>query len=289
MAASTPKNHLPLTILAAACAITTLIAGLSINDRNLMQLFNPLQVLLLLVFVIWHGSQVYGAKGIAIFFVVSQVVSNAMENLSISTGFPFGNYHYSQGGMPFLFQVPIVIGLAYFAYGYLAWTLAKILLGSSLGSRVRSTAQTIILPLTAAFLMVMWDVIMDPINSTIRHYWIWENGGGFNGVPLTNYLGWFLTVYLFFQIFALLVRAPLKQQVSKVFWATPIKVYVATGLSFILMYLVAIPSVITDATGHSWDQRSIYETAAIVSLFTMIFAGFLATIKLLRSEETPHH
>ena len=39
--------------------------------------------------------------------------------------------------------------------------------------------------------------------ATIRHLWIWEQGGGYFGVPLTNYLGWFFTVYVFFQLFAL--------------------------------------------------------------------------------------
>jgi uncharacterized membrane protein len=54
--------------------------------------------------------------------------------------------------------------------------------------------------------MVAWDLCMDPTNSTIQRWWIWEQGGGYFGVPLTNYLGWFLTVYLFFQSFALYVR-----------------------------------------------------------------------------------
>src|SRR5207237_1427582 len=47
---------------------------------------------------------------------------------------------------------------------------------------------------------------MDPTSSTIRHSWIWEQGGGYFGVPLTNYLGWFFTVYVFFQLFALSLR-----------------------------------------------------------------------------------
>jgi hypothetical protein len=33
--------------------------------------------------------------------------------------------------------------------------------------------------------------------------WIWLNGGEYWGVPFTNFLGWFLTVYLIFQNFAL--------------------------------------------------------------------------------------
>ena len=43
----------------------------------------------------------------------------------------------------------------------------------------------------------------DPIRSTIEHIWIWRDGGGYNGVPLTNFLGWYLTVWIIYQTFAL--------------------------------------------------------------------------------------
>ena len=62
---------------------------------------------------------------------------------------------------------------------------------------------TFAVPFIASFMMVAWDLGMDPTSSTIRHSWIWEQGGGYFGVPLTNYLGWFFTVYVFFQLFAL--------------------------------------------------------------------------------------
>jgi uncharacterized membrane protein len=48
---------------------------------------------------------------------------------------------------------------------------------------------TFAVPIVAAFIMVGWDVCLDPASSTIAHIWIWENGGGYFGVPLTNYLG----------------------------------------------------------------------------------------------------
>jgi len=33
------------------------------------------------------------------------------------------------------------------------------------------------------------DLGFDPSASTIHHNWIWEQGGGYFGVPFTNYLG----------------------------------------------------------------------------------------------------
>src|SRR5262245_5726171 len=49
-----------------------------------------------------------------IFFVITFIVSNFYENLSILTGFPFGHYHYTETLGPKLFLVPLLIAPAYF-------------------------------------------------------------------------------------------------------------------------------------------------------------------------------
>src|SRR3979490_112184 len=54
---------------------------------------------------------------------------NVMENIGVLTGFPFGHYHYTDVLGPKLFLVPLLIGPAYFATGYLAWVLSTILVG----------------------------------------------------------------------------------------------------------------------------------------------------------------
>ena len=65
-----------------------------------------------------------------IFFVITFIVSNFYENLSILTGFPFGHYHYTETLGPKLFLVPLLIAPAYFGCGYLAWSLAHVLVGA---------------------------------------------------------------------------------------------------------------------------------------------------------------
>src|SRR3984893_12550176 len=164
----------------------------------------PLVVLIPVVFGLIHGALRYKWSGILTFIVICLVVSNILENTSILTGFPFGHYHYTDGLGPKLFLVPLLIGPAYFSTGYLAWALSNVLVGEV--RRGSSAFTTFAVPFIASFLMVMWDLCLDPTASTIRHIWIWEQGGGYFGVPLTNYLGWFFTVYVFFQVFALYLR-----------------------------------------------------------------------------------
>ncbi len=235
------------------------------------------------VFVFWHGARRYG-WGILLFFVITQLISNGYENLSISTGFPFGHYHYTHDGAPFIFQVPATIGMAYFDYGYLAWCLASVLVGAGHGGR-RSWSLTFVHPAVAAFIMVMWDLVMDPINSTIGRTWIWHDGGGYNGVPLTNYLGWFLTVWTVYQVFALVLRGRpgmIREQRSLGYWSMPVILYGLTAFSYVLAYALTRNGEVVDATGRTWSVSAIYETSVTVMLFTMMFATFLAAMTLVK-------
>jgi len=185
------------------------------------------------------------------------------------------------------FLVPLLIGPAYFANGYLAWTLGNVLIGDV---RRESTAFTAFaVPFIASFLMVMWDLTFDPGASTIQHMWIWEQGGGYFGVPLTNYLGWFFTVYVFLQLFALFVRfRPAGNEATltlpRSFFAQAVVMYAVVGLTPVLAYLVGgTNSPVADASGVVWQTRSIAEAAATVSIFTMIFAVALSAVKLVQA------
>src|SRR5919199_3080766 len=157
---------------------------------------------LLLAVAVLHGTITYRGRDFAAFFVITFIVSNIAENMSILTGVPFGHYYYSDVLGAKLFLVPLIIAPAYFAVGYLSWTLARVLLGAF---EYRPQGWNVFLvPLIATFAMLFWDTSMDPTSSTINGSWVWLQGGGYFGVPFSNFVpGWFLTVYIFSQIFAL--------------------------------------------------------------------------------------
>jgi uncharacterized membrane protein len=242
-------------------------------------------VLTLVAFALIHGALRYRWSGILIFIVICLVVSNILENTSILTGFPFGHYHYTGVLGPKLFLVPLLIGPAYVSAGYLAWVLSTVLVGDV--RRDSRALETFVVPFIASFIMVVWDLCMDPTSSTIRHWWIWEQGGGYFGVPLTNYLGWFFTVYIFYQLFALYLRFRQAGRVEtpalpRPYYAQAIILYALLGLAYILGYLVSSNTQVTDAAGIVWHTGNIHETAAIVSIYTMIFVAALSAVKLLQ-------
>jgi putative membrane protein len=139
--------------------------------------------------------------------------------------------------------------------------------------------------------MVAWDFCLDPIASTINHAWIWKEGGGYFGVPLSNYLGWSFTVYIFFQLFALYQRKRGSEDLGRALPAThylqAIILYLWTGVGFVLGYLFMSPSTyVIDAAGHVWTTSSIFESMAISAIYTMIFISILALAILYRDQLT---
>jgi uncharacterized membrane protein len=234
----------------------------------------------LTLFGLLHGASTYGWRGILCFLVVCLGVSNAFENLSIVTGFPFGWYHYSDAIGPKLFLVPLLIGPAYFGMGYLSWTLARAILGDT-DTRLAGLLW-FATPVIASFIMVSWDLTIDPMMSTINGSWVWHNGGSYFGVPVSNFLGWYLTVYVFFQYFALYARRRLAAHTKMPgYWATPLFAYTSIIIAPILGLLLGTEpaTVLTDPVGHPWQVQDIRSVAALVCLFTALPFWLLAVFK----------
>jgi putative membrane protein len=239
-------------------------------------------------FALLHGAWRYSWRAIGVFVAAGLVISNILENLSIQTGFPFGHYHYTGGGK--IFQVPWFIGPAYLATGYLAWVVATVLLGDV--RRDSPWLTTIGTPIIGAFAMTAWDLALDPATSTIHQAWIWENGGGYFGVPLVNFLGWTFTVYLFMQVFALYLRSrgPLPAAQSDRAPATDLQavlLYAATTISYFTNFFTGERITVTDAAGATWNTGDIYETSALFTVYGMFFIALLALVRIAqrRTEE----
>src|SRR5437763_8346962 len=162
-----------LWLLIAAYAAVTVIPDAF--PRMFASPFNvPAAVLLSLSFGLIHGAIRYGIGGIAVFLMLCLGISNVLENIGVLTGFPFGHYHYTDVLGPKLFLVPLLIGPAYFGTGYLSWVLANVLLCTD---RRKDALATIAVPVVATFIMVGWDVCLDPGSSTISRIWVWQEGG----------------------------------------------------------------------------------------------------------------
>ncbi len=256
----------------------------------LERFFPAITILAPLLFVLLHGPRQIGWRRVAGFFAIAFVVSWIYETLSIATGFPFGAYHYSDRMGPKLGEVPVLIMPAYFAVCYLSWHLARLLLDRAGEPAGRS--DHVAVPLVASFVMVMWDMSMDPARATIGGAWIWHDGGAYFGVPFSNFMGWFLCVWTVFVAYSLLDRRMQSVRDAEAGPAptTPryqvIALYGALFLEFAAYAAAGVEGSVKDPAGQVWQLRDIHQSLGLVSIFTMLFVTILAFLKVRQADRT---
>lgn len=105
-------------------------------------------------------------------FAVAFTFGVIIEFIGYQTGFPFGDYSYTQG-VPHLLGVPLIVPLGWFAFTLIALNI----------SPVKGRLWL------APWALVAWDVGLDPLMVN-RGIWTFA-GGWYYGVPLSNFVGWY--------------------------------------------------------------------------------------------------
>ncbi len=250
-------------------------------DKVPMPAIVLLHVLPPAIFALLHGRAIFGLRGILTFAGICLGTGFAFETLGVLTGFPFGHYYFTDVMGPKLYQTPVLLALAYLGMGYLAWTLAGIILRT--GSRPFEPLRLIALPLVAAFIMVSWDLAMEAVWATLLRAWVWRDGGPWFGVPVTNFLGWYLTVWVFYQAFAIYLRrhSPTATRLPPIFWKKAVAFYAASAAGNVLLLTRQRgPTVVTDPSGAHWRTADITASAALASIFVMGAFALLAWLRL---------
>ena len=227
-----------------------------------------------LSFVLIHGIRRYGWDNMFIFFGITFLISWSTETASIAMGSPFGSYHYTDLLGVKIGTVPLAIMAAYFVAGYLAWTMGTTFLGN-LGTGIERR-NLFLVPFVASFIMVMWDFCFDPISSTINGAWVWEDGGAYHGVPISNYVGWYLTVFLIYQVFALyLYRFSRNERMeqSKIYWYLAPVMFLGLALGYLLNPFFQTANMV------------IYWSLSLGAMLTMVFTSLLNIILVNRLDE----
>lgn len=258
----------------------------------------PTAQLLAALFVacgIVHAVASYGTKSALVFVALSVGIGFAMENIGTITGFPFGRYHFEIGSdLVRVGYIPFIVGPMWFGAGYFSWVVAATLLGAA-DRRLDRRFNVIALPVVAAFVTAQWDLVVDPPSSTIAKAWIWHEGGAVFGVPPSNFFGWLLTSWLFFQGFALyqhLRDDPVRpdQIADRRLRLIGILFYVSGGITHVVPWMLGQSGDVVDAAGQWWRLQDIRGATVVIMVFTMLFTSLLALIRLLdtaRPDEGP--
>jgi uncharacterized membrane protein len=278
-----PASAAAIAVWLASAAYLTLVVRFAWNPTPFAQGLAAVGVAAALT----YASFAYGLKHAVVLFLACTAITFATENLSAATGFPFGHYDFQVApSLPHIGAVPMVVGPLWFGMGYFSWTVAGILLGGA-DFRLRERFNNIALPVVAAFVMTQWDLILDPPSATVSKAWVWRDGGAFFGEPASNFFGWLLTSWLFFQAFALYLRGR-RDALARAAGLSPasramaVFFYLSSGLTHLTPWLMRQVGEVADGAGHIWRVQDVRETAVITMLMTMGFTSLLALLRIFR-------
>lgn len=121
-------------------------------------------------------------------------ITIVVEIMGVKTGIPFGRYHYTPLLQPQVMGVPLLIPFAWVMMLVPSWALSEILLNSPLKKTAnpKNGRYRLIFAVLSGLIFTAWDLYLDP-QMVGKGLWVWETPGLYFGIPLTNYLGWFVT------------------------------------------------------------------------------------------------
>jgi uncharacterized membrane protein len=122
-------------------------------------------------------------------FAAIYIISLGAELAGTTVGLPFGPYRYTDGlGLKWLGHVPVLIPASWFMMALPSYAVAvrRFPVQGSRASRIACVA-------LGSFILLSWDLALDPAMSFVTKYWIWGTTGPYYGMPTLNLVGWFVT------------------------------------------------------------------------------------------------
>ena len=141
------------------------------------------------------------------FTVVGYLIAFASEVSSINTGFPYGWYYYIEATRDrelWLAGIPFFDSLSYVFLAYCSYTTALLALSPIRTWRwgfttleTRSIRKSLSVLLLGSLFQVFLDIIIDPVALQGNRWFLgqiygYREAGIHFGVPLSNYVGWWL-------------------------------------------------------------------------------------------------
>ena len=161
-------------------------------------------------------SKAITASFVIIFF------SLLIEGIGVHTGFPFGNYSYTNTLSPILpGGVPLAIGFAWMTLSINSFLIVKYFLCKK---------NTCIVVILSGIFIAFIDVLLEPFASFINNYWFWEGGT----IPIQNYISWFIIGILF----SYAVNRIIGRNIQSVKISIPIIILVLSIFQFIIFNIL---------------------------------------------------
>ena len=225
----------------AYCYIYSFALALMMLDRvppGTEWMASIMQILGGIVAAVWMAIN-YGRGRSIVATLMILCLTCGVEAVGVVTGFPFGQYDYSDVLAPKLFGiVPLGITFAWLMVILASFFTARFLIDRLFPLRTgnharRRSSATIGL---TALLAVAADLQMEPVAVHLKGYWTWTNDGGWYGVPISNFVAWFATSVVMALVLVRVIgrgsqRLPFTRETARYGWL-PLALYQMNLLLF---------------------------------------------------------
>jgi len=219
-------------------SVTCFIFFYMSNDNNmfLFKWIGSVWMPLAFGLALLHSSYTIGNKNTAIFFSISLFLGFLSEYLGTAYGIFFGHYYYNLQTF-FFGYVPFNTPISWAIIIYICYTLTSIFFKGFAGLNPKIEDMSIqdklgliiILSLIDGLIAMNLDMILDPVSVAPGVAgWVWIGGGEYFGVPISNFIGWFLVAFIATFFFRLYLFTIEKERYKNIF--TP----------YIYMYMVLL-------------------------------------------------
>lgn len=246
-------------------------------------------MLVMLALCIWHSWMVKGRRQTIAFFLIAWAISWFCEFIGHNYGWFFGDYKYTETLGPRLGGVPLLIIVTWSVVIYSAFMLIDWLIGIKGEKRVRTWwgkgLWAVLLSATSATLVCAWDLMVDPFATSKvwqtaadkAAWWWWTEGPylkelevwkGRGGVPIGNFVGWWLAPFFIVLIFYLLFHK--KNLVAgRLINAVPLAIYAYVYFAVVIVVLEM-----------NWFENGMNQVA-LIGTFTMMPVILAGIVKLV--------
>jgi uncharacterized membrane protein len=290
-----PRSHQVMVLLLAGYILTTFgihLVAWARHEPPLSIWWVVVAMLSMLAFCIWHAVVVKGVKQAVAFFLICILIGWFFEFIGHNYGWFFGHYNYTDTLGPRIGGVPVLISITWSFLVYSSFMIIDWLVGMKGRTRVRTwwgkTLWSALVAAATATLVCAWDLMVDPLATSgvwttaagKDPWWFWFHGGpylrelpgkeglGMPGIPIGNFVGWWVAPFLMVFIFYLFFQRANRVSGS-LLDIVPLQVYIYI---FLIDFLILLEM--------NWYFDGMNQIA-LIGFFTMMPIILVSVVKLV--------
>lgn len=231
----------------------------------------------LFCFITLHAKIILGSINALILLIITFILTFILEYMGTQGLIPNCEFYYTgDPAFSILGEVPLLTPLGWLIIFYSGLIMTYIIFNGFLKDikKENFTKKPFMLltgAVTTGLIVLSWDLIHDPVSVAFKA-WIWKTKGIYYGIPIMNFVGWFViafAIYLLFHYYLLKKKRQTNFQKYSNSW-------------FIMLPVISYLILLTMDVIHSLQINKYYIIP--VGLFAMSFFIIITCISFVKQK-----